>query len=72
LFQTISAAASNLTPFAVAARYPKQLVSDDAEVKLAIEKAQQVYDFCVAKIGALVQNNSEPKRENQNAGQVRK
>jgi HEPN domain-containing protein len=50
LFQTLSAAAANLTPFAVAARYPKQLVSDEAEVKRAIDDAQQIYDFCVKQI----------------------
>jgi HEPN domain-containing protein len=50
LFQIISTAASNLTPFAVAARYPKQLVSDEAEVKLAIDNAQQIYDFCLKQI----------------------
>ena len=52
LFQTISAAASNLTPFAVAARYPKQLISVDAEVKRAIAHAQHIYDFCVKTIVA--------------------
>jgi flagellar assembly factor FliW len=41
---------SDLNPYAVAARYPKQLVSDEAEVILAIDKAQRIYDFCVLKI----------------------
>jgi hypothetical protein len=37
-----------------AARYPKQLVSDEAEVDIALDKAQQIYDFCTAKIGSLL------------------
>jgi HEPN domain-containing protein len=64
-FQSIMDMASDLNPYAVAARYPKQLVSDDAEVKLAIDKAQRIYDFCVAKIDAFMKNNSDQKRENQ-------
>jgi hypothetical protein len=44
---------SDLNPYAVAARYPKQLVSDEAEVILAIDKAQWIYDFCVLKIPGI-------------------
>jgi HEPN domain-containing protein len=44
--------ASDLNLYAVASRYPKQLVSDDTEAKVAIVKAQQIYDFCAAKIVA--------------------
>jgi HEPN domain-containing protein len=52
-FQSLMDISSDLNPYAVAARYPKQLVSDEAEVDLAIDKAQQIYDFCKAKIGSM-------------------
>jgi hypothetical protein len=40
-----------LNPYGVAARYPDELSPDEEMVKLAINKAQQVYDFCVKKAG---------------------
>jgi HEPN domain-containing protein len=36
-------------------RYPNELVPDDSIAKLAIDKAQQIYDFCVAKIPEIEQ-----------------
>jgi HEPN domain-containing protein len=59
-FQSLMDISSDLNPYAVAARYPKQLVSDEAEVDLAIDKAQQIYDFCAAKIGSMLP--AEPGR----------
>jgi HEPN domain-containing protein len=53
-FQSLMDISSDLNPYAVASRYPKQLVSDEAEGKLAIEKAQRIYDFCIAKIGSML------------------
>jgi HEPN domain-containing protein len=50
-FLSLMNISADLNPYGVAARYPKQLVSDEAEVKIAIDKAQQIYDFCAAKIG---------------------
>jgi hypothetical protein len=49
-FNNISGSCADLTPFAVAARYPKEFAPDEVIAKLAITKAQQVYDFCVSKI----------------------
>jgi HEPN domain-containing protein len=49
-FDAIEAACANLTPFAVTARYPDELSPDENIAKIAIEKAQIVYDFCAAKI----------------------
>jgi HEPN domain-containing protein len=49
-FNSISGACAALTPFAVAARYPKELAADETVAKLAIDKAQRVYDFCISKI----------------------
>jgi HEPN domain-containing protein len=49
-FNSISGFCADLTPFAVAARYPKELAADETVAKIAIDKAQAVYDFCVSKI----------------------
>jgi HEPN domain-containing protein len=57
-FQSLMDISYDLNPYAVAARYPKQLVSDEAEVKLAIDKAQQIYDFCMEKIGPILSTES--------------
>jgi HEPN domain-containing protein len=50
---------SDLNPYAVAARYPKQLVSDEAEVKVSIDKAQQIFNFCTAKLGFMPSTKSD-------------
>jgi HEPN domain-containing protein len=50
-FQSLDFISRDLNRYAVASRYPKQTVSDEAEVRIAIDKAQAVYDFCVTKIG---------------------
>ena len=39
-----------LDPYGVHVRYPNELAVDDTIAKLAIEKAQAVYDFVVRKI----------------------
>jgi HEPN domain-containing protein len=52
-FLSLMNISSDLNPYAVAARYPKQLVSDEAEVEVAIGKAQQIYDFCIVKVGFI-------------------
>jgi len=49
-FAEIANPCAHLTPFGVAARYPDEISPDESIVKLAIGKAQQVYDFCFAKI----------------------
>jgi HEPN domain-containing protein len=54
-FLSLMDISSDLNPYAVAARYPKQLVSDETEVVVAIDKAQQIYDFCTVKIGVIIQ-----------------
>jgi HEPN domain-containing protein len=54
---------SDLNPYAVAARYPKQLVSEETEVKAAIDKAQQIYDFCMAKVGFAPSTESDKGHE---------
>jgi hypothetical protein len=52
-FSEILDACSDLTPYGVAVRYPNELVVDDAIAKLAIDKAQVIYDFCTGKIPYL-------------------
>ncbi|MDR3020143.1 MAG: HEPN domain-containing protein [Treponema sp.] len=49
-FSEITSQCAHLTPFGVATRYPDELSPDENMVKLAINKAQQVYDFCILKI----------------------
>jgi hypothetical protein len=44
-FSEITSQCAHLTPFGVAARYPDELSLDENMVKLAINKAQHVYDF---------------------------
>jgi HEPN domain-containing protein len=55
-FDAIKTICAHLTPFAVAARYPEELSPDENITKAAIEKAQNVYDFCIAKIAELQTN----------------
>ncbi|MDR1107041.1 MAG: HEPN domain-containing protein [Treponema sp.] len=57
-FLSLMNISSDLNPYAVAARYPKQLVSDEKEVEVAIGKAQQIYDFCIAKVDFLTSMES--------------
>jgi len=49
-FSDILDACADLTPYGVAVRYPNELAVDDAVAKLALGKAQGIYDFCVGKI----------------------
>jgi HEPN domain-containing protein len=49
-FSEILDSCSDLTPYGVAVRYPNELAVDDTLAKLAIDKAQIIYNFCTAKI----------------------
>jgi HEPN domain-containing protein len=49
-FENIASSCAFLTPFCISGRYPDEFAPDEAVAKLAIEKAQQIYDFCVSKI----------------------
>jgi len=49
-FSEILDACSDLTPYGVAVRYPNELAVDDVLAKLAIDKAQIIYNFCTGKI----------------------
>ncbi|MDR3114403.1 MAG: HEPN domain-containing protein, partial [Treponema sp.] len=52
---------SALNPYAVAARYPKPLGSDEIDLKVAIENAQNVYDFCAGLWGQyLIVSEKKP------------
>jgi len=57
-FSEILDACADLTPYGVAVRYPNELAVDDIITKLAIDKAQVIYDFCVGKIPGI---NSDKK-----------
>jgi hypothetical protein len=52
-FSEILDVCSDITPYGVAVRYPNELAVDDAIAKLAIDKAQVIYDFCIRKISLL-------------------
>jgi len=49
-FSTIMDDCADLTPYGVAVRYPNELAVDEVIAKLAIIKAQSIYDFCRGKI----------------------
>ena len=49
-FAEITIQCAHLNPYGVAVRYPNELSPTEDMVKLAITKAQQVYDFCTGKI----------------------
>ena len=49
-FSEILDASADLTPYGIAVRYPNELAVDDIIAKLAISKAQLIYDFCLNKI----------------------
>jgi HEPN domain-containing protein len=48
-FADIIIQCAHLNPYGVAVRYPDELSPDEEMVKIAINDAQQVYDFCVGK-----------------------
>ena len=52
-FGAIEAICAHLTPFAVTARYPEELSIEESIAKAAIDKAQNIYAFCIAKIPEL-------------------
>jgi HEPN domain-containing protein len=52
-FHDISSACQTLTPYAVAVRYPNQLAINDNKASVALDYAQRIYDFCMAKIPEL-------------------
>ena len=49
-FSDILDACADLTPYGVAVRYPNELAVDEVIAKMAIGKAQVIYDFCIGKI----------------------
>jgi HEPN domain-containing protein len=51
-FGSIKTHCADLTYFGVVTRYPNELEVDEIITKTAIEKAEQVYDFCFTKVSA--------------------
>ncbi|MDR3329456.1 MAG: HEPN domain-containing protein [Prevotellaceae bacterium] len=49
-FSNILDICSKITPYGIIVRYPNELAVDEAKTKWLIEKAQEVYDFCIALI----------------------
>ena len=58
-FSVILDACADLAPYGVAVRYPNELAVDDAIEKLAIDKAQIIYNFCVGKIPEITRNEEK-------------
>jgi hypothetical protein len=50
LFSKLLDDCSDLTPYDVAVRYPNELAMDDVLAKLAIHKANAIFDFCTGKV----------------------
>jgi HEPN domain-containing protein len=49
VFVTLLDMCAELTPYGVAVRYPNELDIDDNIARLALDKAQQIYDFCISQ-----------------------
>ena len=49
-FTEIAIQCAHLNPYGVTVRYPNELSPDEEMAKLAINKAQVVYNFCIRKI----------------------
>jgi HEPN domain-containing protein len=49
-FSVLEADCESLNPLGAVARYPNELAPDEAITKAAIERAQKVCDFCIARI----------------------
>jgi HEPN domain-containing protein len=58
-FSAIQNDCQKLNPFGSEIRYPNELASDEAIAKSAIEDAQRIYDFCVAKINLTQDGKNE-------------
>jgi HEPN domain-containing protein len=52
-FENIASLCAFLTPFCISGRYPDEFAPDEEIAKLAIDNAQQIYDFCVSKIPGI-------------------
>jgi HEPN domain-containing protein len=50
-FATILAISAKLSVYGVRAKYPSELPVDETITKINIDRAQQIYDFCVRKMG---------------------
>ncbi|MDR0707025.1 MAG: HEPN domain-containing protein [Treponema sp.] len=54
-FSQIQDDSRKLNPYGVASRYPKEILVDETIAKTILERAQRIYDFCIAKINFLIQ-----------------
>jgi HEPN domain-containing protein len=60
-FETLLVSCSNLTPYGVEARYPNELEIDEENAKLAVTNANEIYDFCFAKIPRQEETEADTK-----------
>jgi HEPN domain-containing protein len=59
-FNEIYEASSKLTPYGVATRYPKEIAVDEIITKAALQRAQKIHDFCLAKLPVAGNNTEAP------------
>jgi HEPN domain-containing protein len=62
-FSEIQIDCQKLNPYGVITRYPNELDVDETIAKLVIERAQRIYDHCIAKTNFLIQAE-EKKNKN--------
>jgi HEPN domain-containing protein len=60
-FETLLVPCSDLTPYGVEARYPNELEIDEENAKLALAKANEIYNFCLAKIPRETETGTDTK-----------
>ena len=58
-FSQIEIDCQKINPYGVASRYPDEIAVDEIVVKALIERAQKIYDFCIAKIHASDQAKTD-------------
>jgi len=58
-FSEILDVCSDLTPYGVAVRYPNELAVDDVLAKYAIDKARDIFNFCIRKVPDINCNSME-------------
>jgi HEPN domain-containing protein len=58
-FKNIFPFCAGLSPYGVASRYPNEIYIDDVLTKIAITRAQTIYDFCLGKIPELNDDGNE-------------
>ncbi|AEF80492.1 HEPN domain-containing protein [Leadbettera azotonutricia] len=62
-FEVIRPYCADLTGYGVLTRYPNELDVDEAITKSVLDKAKQVYDFCLMKVSIVEIEMAEKENE---------